>query len=194
LVARAIREQIRTELNLTASAGVAPNKFLASDWKKPDGLLVIQPEEVDAFLAPLPVGRIPGVGKVTEEKLNGLGIKTVADLRKLERPVLERRFGRYGVRLYELARGIDESAVVPDRPTQSVSAEDTFEQDVLLSEMEPMIRKLAEKAWEEDDLGSAPLLSVSPHRTHSTRGSSTPAAARDIGSRESETSTNAHAS
>jgi len=151
LVARAIRDKIRAELNLTASAGVAPNKFLAkiaSDWKKPDGLFVIPPEEVDAFLAPLPVGRIPGVGKVTEKKLNGLAIKTVADLRRLELPALERRFGRYGVRLYELARGIDESAVVPDRPTQSISAEDTFEQDVLLSEMEPMIRRLAEKTWE----------------------------------------------
>jgi DNA polymerase IV len=128
LVARAIRNQTRTELQLTASAGVAPNKFLAkiaSDWKKPDGLFVIQPEEVDLFLAPLPVGRIPGVGKVTEEKLKGLAIQTVADLRRLEFSVLERRFGRYGARLYELARGIDESAVVPDRPTQSISAECT---------------------------------------------------------------------
>jgi DNA polymerase IV len=151
LVARAIRNQIRTELRLTASAGVAPNKFLAkiaSDWKKPDGLFVIQPQEVDSFLAPLPVGRIPGVGKVTEEKLKGLAIQTVADVRRLELSVLERRFGRYGARLYELARGIDESAVVPDRPTQSISAEDTFEQDVLLSDMEPMIRRLAEKTWE----------------------------------------------
>jgi len=150
-VARAIRDKIRTELNLTASAGVAPNKFLAkiaSDWKKPNGLFVIQPEEVDSFLAPLPVGRIPGVGKVTEEKLKRLPVQTVADLRRLELSVLERRFGRYGARLYELARGIDESAVVPDRPTQSISAEDTFEQDVLLSEMEPMIRRLAEKTWE----------------------------------------------
>jgi hypothetical protein len=72
LVARTIRKQIRQELNLTASAGVAPNKFLAklaSDWRKPDGLFVIQPEEVGAFLLPLPVGRLPGVGKVTEEKL-----------------------------------------------------------------------------------------------------------------------------
>jgi len=71
-VARTIREQIRSELRLTASAGVAPNKFLAkiaSDWKKPDGLFVIQPEELDSFLLPLPVGRLPGVGKVTEEKL-----------------------------------------------------------------------------------------------------------------------------
>jgi DNA polymerase-4 len=151
LVARAIRDQIRAELHLTASAGVAPNKFLAkiaSEWKKPDGLFVIQPEEADSFLLPLPVGRLPGVGKVTEEKLKTLEIQTVADLRKLELAVLERRFGRYGVRLYELARGIDETEVVPDRPTQSISAEDTFEQDVPLSAMEPMIRKLAEKIWE----------------------------------------------
>src|ERR1700739_1981542 len=123
-VARTIREQIRVELNLTASAGVAPNKFLAkiaSDWKKPDGLFVIQPEEVDAFLPPLPVGRLPGVGKVTEEKLKGLQIQTIADLRSLDLATLERRFGRYGVRLHELARGIDNNAVVPDRPTQSIS-------------------------------------------------------------------------
>jgi DNA polymerase-4 len=149
-VARAIREQIREELNLTASAGVAPNKFLAkiaSDWRKPDGLFVIQPEEVDLFLLPLSVGRLPGVGKVTEEKLNNLEIQTVADLRKLDLPTLEGRFGRHGVRLYELSRGIDKSEVVPDRPTQSVSAEDTFERDVPLSETEPMIRRLAEKAW-----------------------------------------------
>jgi DNA polymerase IV len=150
-VAKTIREQIRTELSLTASAGVAPNKFLAkiaSDWKKPDGLFVIQPEEIDSFLSPLPVGRLPGVGKVTEEKLKAMAIDTVADLRKLELRTLESRFGRYGVRLYELARGIDETDVIPNRPTQSISAEDTFEQDVLLSEMEPMIRKLAEKTWE----------------------------------------------
>jgi len=151
LVAKTIREQIRQELNLTASAGVAPNKFLAklaSDWRKPDGLFVVQPEEVEAFLLPLPVGRIPGVGNVTEEKLAKLGIKTVSELRALELSKLEDEFGRYGVRLYELARGIDESPVVPNRPTQSISVEDTFENDVLLAETEPMIRRLAEKLWE----------------------------------------------
>ena len=149
-VARAIREQIRQELNLTASAGVAPNKFLAkiaSDWRKPDGLFVIQPEEVDQFLLPLPVGRLPGVGKVTEEKLKKLGTQTVGDLRKLDLSTLEAHFGRYGLRLYELARGVDNSEVIPDRPTQSVSAEDTFEHDVPLTETEPMIRRLAEKTW-----------------------------------------------
>src|SRR5436305_391779 len=88
LVARTIREQIRQELSLTASAGVAPNKFLAklvSDWRKPDGLFVIQPDDVDAFLLPLPVGRLPGVGKVTGEKLEKRAIKTVGDLRGLDR-------------------------------------------------------------------------------------------------------------
>jgi len=150
LVARTIRAQIRQELNLTASAGVAPNKFLAklaSDWRKPDGLFVIQPEEIDTFLVPLPVGRLPGVGKVTGGKLAKLGIQTVRDLRRLDRSALEGTFGRYGLRLHELARGIDESEVVSDRPTQSISVEDTFEHDVLLAETEPMIRRLAEKLW-----------------------------------------------
>jgi len=194
LVARTIREQIRQELKLTASAGVAPNKFLAklasdwkkpdglfviqpdevdafllplpvgrlpgvgkvteeklaklaSDWKKPDGLFVIQPDEVDAFLLPLPVGRLPGVGNVTEEKLAKLGIKTVSELRGLELAKLEHEFGRYGVRLYELARGIDESPVVPDRATHSISVEDTFQEDVFLAETESMIRRLSEKLW-----------------------------------------------
>jgi DNA polymerase IV len=149
-VARRIREQIRTELQLTASAGVAPNKFLAkiaSDWRKPDGLFVIQPEEVDSFLLFLPVSRLPGVGKVMEEKLKSFDVRTVEDLRKLELATLEDRFGRYGARLYELARGIDKSEVIPDRPTQSISAEDTFEKDVLLTEMEPTIRRLAEHTW-----------------------------------------------
>jgi DNA polymerase-4 len=137
-------------LNLTASAGVAPNKFLAklaSDWRKPDGLFVIQPEEIDAFLVPLPVGRLSGVGKVTGEKLAKLGIQTVGDLRRLDRAALEGAFGRYGLRLHELARGVDENEVIPDRPTQSISVEDTFEQDVLLAETEPMTRRLAEKLW-----------------------------------------------
>ena len=150
LVAREIREQIRLELKLTASAGVAPNKFLAklaSDWRKPNGFFVIQPDDVDAFLLPLPVGRLPGVGRVNEEKLVKLGIKTVTELRGLDLSALEHEFGRYGVRLYELARGVDESEVIPDRPTQSISVEDTFERDVPLSETEPTIRRLAEKLW-----------------------------------------------
>src|SRR5580658_6825759 len=124
LVARTIREQIRQELSLTASAGVASNKFLAklaSDWRKPDGLFVIRPDEIDAFLLPLPVGRLPGVGKVTEEKLAKLGAQTVKNVRALDSAVLEQHFGRYGQRLHELSLGIDTNPVVPNRPTQSIS-------------------------------------------------------------------------
>jgi DNA polymerase-4 len=149
-VARVIREQIRAELNLTASAGVAPNKFLAkiaSDWRKPDGLFVIQPDDIDNFLPPLPVARLPGVGKVTEARLEKLGIRTVGDLRGLSVSELEQAFGRHGLRLHELAHGIDENPVVPDRLTKSVSAEDTLPSDVPLCETEPLIRRLAEKAW-----------------------------------------------
>jgi DNA polymerase-4 len=149
-VAIAIRRQIREELSLTASAGVAPNKYLAkiaSDWRKPDGLFVIQPKDVEAFLQPLPVGRIPGVGKVTESRLSQLGIKTVGDLYRFDLTALESNFGRYGARLYQLARGVDENPVVPNRPTKSISAEDTFEQDIPLAEMEGAIRRLAEKVW-----------------------------------------------
>src|SRR5277367_1097349 len=149
-VARTIREQIREELNLTASAGVAPNKFLAkiaSDWKKPNGLFVIQPHEIQNFLLPLPIGRIPGVGQVTEARMNGMGIATVGDLHAMELATLEQHFGRYGRRLYELARGIDDNPVVPNRTSKSISAEDTFEKDISLAEAEPLIRKLADKVW-----------------------------------------------
>jgi DNA polymerase-4 len=148
--AQTIRSQIREELQLTASAGVAPNKFLAkiaSDWRKPDGLFVIRPDEVDAFLSALPVSRLPGVGKVTERKLEQMGIQSVENLRALDATRLQEHFGRNGIRLYELARGIDDTEVVPNRPTQSISAEDTFEKDVLLAETEPCIRRLAEKVW-----------------------------------------------
>jgi DNA polymerase-4 len=149
-VAIAIRQQIREELSLTASAGVAPNKFLAkiaSDWRKPNGLFVIQPGDLDAFLPPLPVGRIPGVGKVTETRMKQIGIHTVGDLQSFDLDTLELHFGRYGSRLYELARGIDHSPVTADRPTKSISAEDTFERDIPLSQTDDLIRRLAEKVW-----------------------------------------------
>lgn len=150
LVAKGIRVAIREELQLTASAGVAPNKFLAkiaSDWRKPDGLFVIQPAEVEGFLGPLAVGRIPGVGKVTEERLGKMQLKTVSELRGVDLDVLEGEFGRFGRRLYELARGTDENEVVSDRLTQSISAEDTLEVDVALEALGPLIEKMAEKAW-----------------------------------------------
>lgn len=149
-VAQRIRSQIREQLQLTASAGVAPNKFvakIASDWKKPDGLFVVRPKDVLDFLAPLPVGRLPGVGKVMDERLASLGIRTVAQLRTHPALELESRFGRFGRRLSELAHGVDEHRVLPDRPTQSVSAEDTFAEDLPLAALAPHIRRLAEKTW-----------------------------------------------
>ncbi|GAA3755064.1 DNA polymerase IV [Terriglobus aquaticus] len=149
-VASTIRQQIRDELKLTASAGVAPNKFLAkvaSDWRKPNGLFVIQPHEVLEFLRDLPVGRIPGVGKVSEQHLAARGVKTVGDVQRMDRVELEARFGRWSARLHALAHGIDDSPVVANRVRKQVSAEDTFAADVPLYETEPAIRRLAEKVW-----------------------------------------------
>ncbi|MGA9332712.1 MAG: DNA polymerase IV [Rudaea sp.] len=149
-VAKSIRAEIREVTSLTASAGVAPNKFLAkiaSDWRKPDGVFVIRPHEVDAFLAPLPVARIPGVGKVIDAKLQALGIRTCADLRAFDVRELQQRFGNYGRRLGELAIGIDERTVNPHQPVQSISSEDTFSQDQPLDALEPSIRVLASKTW-----------------------------------------------
>lgn len=148
--AEAIRAAIREETSLTASAGVAPNKFLAkiaSDWRKPDGLFVVRPHQVEAFLTPLKVGKLPGVGKVMEAKLTELGISTVGELRALGQATLEQRFGQWGRRLHELSLGIDEHPVQPDRLTLQVSAEDTFQDDLTLDELEPHIRRLAEKTW-----------------------------------------------
>lgn len=148
--AEAIRAAIREETRLTASAGVAPNKFLAkiaSDWRKPDGLFVLKPHQVEAFLTPLPVGRLPGVGKVTERRLGKLGIATVGDLRTLGGEQLEAMFGRWGARLHRLSLGIDDNPVEPSRPTMQVSSEDTFPDDLPLDALAPHIERLAEKTW-----------------------------------------------
>ncbi|WP_460875503.1 DNA polymerase IV [Rhodanobacter koreensis] len=182
--AEAIRAAIREETQLTASAGVAPNKFLAkiaSDWNKPNGLFVIRPQQVEVFLTPLPVGRLPGVGKVMEAKLAVLGINTVGELRAHALAELEQRFGRWGRRLHELARGIDEHAVQPERPTLQVSAEDTFEHDLLLEELEPHIRRLAEKAWaghqrEQGRVARTVVLKLKTSDFHTLTRSLTPAA------------------
>lgn len=149
-IAEAIRTAISEETGLTASAGVASNKFLAkiaSDWLKPNGLFVIRPRQARAFLSNLPVARLPGVGKVMAARLSELSIGTCEDLRTHGSEALEGIFGRWGRRLYELSLGIDESAVVSERPTTQVSSEDTFEWDLPLNEIEPHIRRLASKTW-----------------------------------------------
>ena len=148
--AQRIREEIREETRLTASAGVAPNKFLAkiaSDWRKPDGLFVIRPHEVARFLPPLPVRKLPGVGPATEKALAAMGIEIVEHLLALDRSMLVERFGSFGERLWELARGIDDSPVVPFRPRKSLSAEDTFPRDLTREEVAAELDRITEKVW-----------------------------------------------
>lgn len=149
-IAEHIRAAIREETALTASAGVAPNKFLAkiaSDWNKPDGLWVIRPHQAIDFLTPLPVGRLHGVGRVMEAKLAQLGIVTVGDLRAFGEAALQQHFGRWGRRLHELSLGLDDHPVEPDRPHLQISAEDTFASDRPLTQLEPTLRELAARVW-----------------------------------------------
>ncbi|MBK5260465.1 MAG: DNA polymerase IV [Thermoanaerobaculia bacterium] len=148
--AETIRREIRAETQLTASAGVAPNKFLAkiaSDWRKPDGIFVIRPHQVEQFLLPLPVRKIPGVGKATEEALAAMGIATVGDIHRFDEVDLVARFGKWGTRLWELARGIDEHPVVSSRKRKSWSRENTFETDITHDEVAAFLREEAEKLW-----------------------------------------------
>ena len=132
-IAEDIRRRVVQQLHITVSAGVAPNKFLAkiaSDWRKPNGLFVITPDQVEAFVAALPVARLHGVGKVTADKLSRLGIDTCENLKEWSRLALVREFGTFGERLWGLARGIDERVVQHDSRRQSVSVENTFDKDL----------------------------------------------------------------
>lgn len=133
LIAQAIRERIVQTQQLTASAGVAPNKFLAkiaSDWRKPNGLYVIRPPEVAEFVRTLPVKKIHGVGEVTAKRLHDLGVQTCEQLQLWSMQRLRTEFGKLGERLYDLARGIDERPVCTERPYKSISVEDTFSHDL----------------------------------------------------------------
>ena len=150
-IAEDIRRRISEETQLTASAGVSYCKFiakLASDYRKPDGLTVIRPEQGPEFVASLPVARFHGVGPVTARKMEGLGIFTGADLKAWSLPELESRFGSSGSWYFRICRGIDDREVKPDRPYKSVSAERTFDEDLaepqrLASELE----RIAGYAW-----------------------------------------------
>ena len=132
-VAQRIRREIRAELGLAASVGIAPVKFvakIASDLCKPDGFLVVEPDDVRAFLEPLPVARLWGVGKVGEQAMHELGLETIGDVARRDEAFMARHFGGHGLHLLELSRGIDPREVVPDRETKSVSNETTFPADI----------------------------------------------------------------
>jgi DNA polymerase IV len=133
-VARRIKDQIRETTRLTASAGVAPNKFLAkiaSGWKKPDGLTVIAPERVESFLQGLPVDALFGVGPVTARRLREVGVRKTTDLRTIDRDLLSRTVGSAAQWLIELSYGIDARAVEPNRPAKSSGSESTYPQDLV---------------------------------------------------------------
>ena len=128
-VARRMKQRIRDEIGLTASIGVAPNKFLAklaSDLKKPDGLVIVRPQDIDALLLPLPVIKLWGIGPVTGERLRNVGVRTVADLRKHSTDSLQRLFGNDADWFRRLAHGIDDRLVVPDREAKTIGQEQTF--------------------------------------------------------------------
>ncbi len=156
-VAIHIKEQIKKELNLTASAGVAPNKLLAkiaSDLNKPDGIAIIKPHQVKAFMLELSVKRIWGVGKVTQNKLADMDVVTCGDLQKYSRETLMNRFGKFGKMLYLFARGIDDRPVITQRERKSIGAETTFHEDQnnmefikesLLNQVNRIHKRLTEK-------------------------------------------------
>jgi DNA polymerase-4 len=152
-VAKRLKQRIREETRLTASAGVAPNKFLAkiaSGWEKPDGLTVISPGRVEAFLQQLPVDALWGVGPVTAGKLRKIGIARVVEVRAADPDLLRRAVGSLAETLRRLAMGDDPRPVVPDRPYKSSSSENTYNEDLLALdavrvEIERMARQSA--AW-----------------------------------------------
>ena len=149
-VAMRIQAEILQSTGLTASAGVAPNKFLAkvaSDWNKPNGICIIKPSQVLHFIHDLALKKIPGVGKVTQEKLKAMQLNTLGDLQQIEEAVLIHHFGKYGRQLYLYAQGIDERPVQSSRERQQISKETTFDDDLTLSQCQPYWPKLIDQVW-----------------------------------------------
>ncbi len=153
LIAAEIRQRIRKEMQITLSAGIAPNKFLAkvaSEWNKPDGQFVITPDAVSDFIVQLNVRKIYGVGKVTAEKMQHLGIETCQDLQAYSQTELLTLFGSFGERLYSLSRGIDERPVVTEHPRKSISVETTYNKDLpslkhCIAELPALLDKLEQR-------------------------------------------------
>lgn len=148
-VAVEIRRRVWVERRLTVSVGVGPNRLIAkiaSDYHKPDGMTVVKPHQIQAFLDPMPVRRLHGVGPATEQALKELGVHTIADLRAAGEEVLEKRFGRQGRGLYRYSRGIDERPVRTDRERKSLGHERTYPVDLRqIEEMDAQIEDLSER-------------------------------------------------
>jgi DNA polymerase-4 len=146
-IATLIKKAIKEELNLTASAGVSVNKFvakIASDMQKPDGLTFIGPSKVASFVETLAIEKFYGVGKVTAEKMKSMNIHTGADLKKLSEKELVQHFGKVGKFYYQIVRGIDDRPVEPNQETKSIGAEDTFPEDLTtIEEMNKELEKIA---------------------------------------------------
>jgi len=148
-IAREIREKIRSETGLTSSAGISVNKFLAkiaSDYKKPDGIFVIRPEEAEAFVENLEIEKFFGIGRVTAEKMHQMGIHTGKDMKKYSLAELSRLFGKNGLFFYDIVRGIDDRPVVPERIRKSVGVENTFENDLVsMSEVLTQLKNIEDE-------------------------------------------------
>jgi DNA polymerase IV len=146
-IAKLIKQAIRDELQLTASAGISINKFvakIASDINKPDGLTFIGPSSIAEFMEKLPVEKFHGVGRVTADKMKRMGLHTGADLKKLSEQDLKQHFGKVGTFYYRIVRGIDNREVQPHRETKSMGAEDTFPYDLTsIDEMNAELEKIA---------------------------------------------------
>jgi len=167
-IAQDIRARIWQQHHLTASAGIAANKFLAkvaSEWHKPDGQLTIPPEDTESFVNSLPVGKIFGVGKVTARKLKDLGINTCADLQSYSRVELTMTFGKFGDQLFLLCRGIDDRAVEPGRIRKSLSVEETFEEDLVdadasIDQLGLLVARLKQRLLANHELDNRAINSV----------------------------------
>jgi DNA polymerase-4 len=161
LIAKKIRAEIKEKTNLTASAGISVNKFLAkiaSDINKPDGMFLIRPEEAEKFIEELPVEKFYGIGKVTAQKMHKLGIHKGSDLKKWDMPDLVRNFGKAGVFFYDIARGKDDRPVEPDQERKSVGTELTYEKDLttrfgIIAELYKLEKELMERMMHAETVG-----------------------------------------
>ena len=156
-MASQMRNKILNDLEITASAGIAPNKFLskiASEWNKPNGQYCITKNMIDKFMYALPIRKILGVGEKTEKKLNTIGVKTCGDLQNISLMDLESKFGKFGTTLFDLCRGIDTRNVEPERDSKSLSVEDTYATDLkskqrCVTELSKIYKKLQQRLRED---------------------------------------------